>query len=274
MLKSHFDLIENELVHLSKIPENSGHPLHKGTPRENFIKEFLERHLPLNLAIGTGEIIDAKSYPREKRNQYDIIIYKKSFPKLDFGSNISAFLIESVIATIEVKSNLTKAEFGKALKSAYNAKQLNTSFSNPSIKAGYIPPKILNYIVAYNGPGKIEIINNWIKEFSKKLGIDKKYNLPNVESKRHTIPSPSIDGVFILQKGFFCFDNSPITFSNPAIISRLPDLKWFYSNGVKGNLFVFFLLLFNSTCNIDTRWLNVYPYLKTFKVEGGVKFLD
>ena len=59
MLKSHMDAVEQHLLSISKVPANSGHSLHKGTPREAFIKEYLEGHLPSNVAIGTGEIIDA-----------------------------------------------------------------------------------------------------------------------------------------------------------------------------------------------------------------------
>ena len=70
------DAIENQLVAISQIPANAGHTLHRGTPREAFIKEFLENHLSANVAIGTGEIIDANSQPRVQRNQYDIVIYK------------------------------------------------------------------------------------------------------------------------------------------------------------------------------------------------------
>src|SRR5215831_10135236 len=114
MLKSHMDAKEDALVAISKIPANSGHPLHKGTPREAFIREFLETHLPENVAIGTGEIIDANSQPNVSRNQFDIVIYKKNYPKLDFGGGISGYLIESVIATVEVKSTLSQAELEHA----------------------------------------------------------------------------------------------------------------------------------------------------------------
>jgi hypothetical protein len=55
------DAREDALIAISRIPANSGHSLHKGTPREAFIREFLESHLPENVAIGTGEIIDAKT---------------------------------------------------------------------------------------------------------------------------------------------------------------------------------------------------------------------
>jgi hypothetical protein len=42
MLKSHMDAKEDALVAISRVPANSGHSLHRGTPREAFIREFLE----------------------------------------------------------------------------------------------------------------------------------------------------------------------------------------------------------------------------------------
>src|SRR5712692_83027 len=104
MLKSHVDAVEGSLLETSKIPANSGHSIHKGTPREAFIRQFLEGHLSERVAVGTGEIIDANSKPKEQRNQIDIVIYKRDYPRLDFGGGINGFLVESVVATIEVKS--------------------------------------------------------------------------------------------------------------------------------------------------------------------------
>ncbi|MEU3679269.1 DUF6602 domain-containing protein, partial [Streptomyces griseus] len=69
--------VEDQLLATSKIPANSGHSLHKGTPREAFIKEFLEAHLPSTLAIGSGELIDSESQPSEARRQFDLVIYKR-----------------------------------------------------------------------------------------------------------------------------------------------------------------------------------------------------
>jgi hypothetical protein len=54
MLKSHMDAIENKLLAESKIPDNSGHTIHKGTPREIFIRDFLKDHLSERVAIGTS----------------------------------------------------------------------------------------------------------------------------------------------------------------------------------------------------------------------------
>jgi hypothetical protein len=160
MLKSHMDAKEVALLAISKIPANSGHALHKGTPREAFIKEFLVDHLPSNVNIGTGEIIDADSLPNQSRNQFDIVIYKRNYPKLDFGGGIPGFLIESVIATIEVKSTLTSQELENATKASNAAKQLSPNVVQ-SFRTGYIPPKILNYVVAYDGPASMKTVYGW-----------------------------------------------------------------------------------------------------------------
>src|SRR5882672_3148792 len=107
MLKSHLDAVERHLLQIAQIPANAGHMLHRGTPREAFIKEFLTGHLSARLAVGTGEVIDANSQPRQARNQFDIVIYKSDYPRIDLGGGINVFLAESVVATIEVKSVLT-----------------------------------------------------------------------------------------------------------------------------------------------------------------------
>ena len=86
------DAIENHLVSISQIPANSGHTLHRGTPREAFIKEYLEGHLSANVAIGTGEIIDATSQPRGTRNQFDIVIYKRVIRNLILEEGSQVFL--------------------------------------------------------------------------------------------------------------------------------------------------------------------------------------
>jgi hypothetical protein len=250
---------ENALVAISKIPANSGHSLHKGTPREAFIREFLESHLPENVAIGTGEIIDANSRPGEKRNQFDIVIYKNNYPKLDFGGGVCGFLIESVIATVEVKSTLTKPDIVQSINAAVKVKALLPSV-NSSFHTGYIPPKILNYVITYNGPAQIETVYNWTTDIHKELGIIIE-NLPLENDKRLAIPSPSIDGVFILNKGFLYFDNVPYGFAHPQNREAIPKLKWVYCDTQVGNLLLFFIFLQTATHNIEAKWLNPIPYL-------------
>ena len=198
MLKSHMDAKEDALVAISRIPANSGHSLHKGTPREAFIREFLESHLSQNLAIGTGEIIDANSRPGAQRNSFDIVIYKKNYPKLDFGGGINGFLIESVAATVEVKSTLTQEDLEQAIGAARRAKALTPNVTS-SFTSGYIPPKVLNYVVAYDGPAQMQTVYHWILRVHTALGVTIS-SLPQDGAERLRTPSPSIDGVFVLKK--------------------------------------------------------------------------
>jgi hypothetical protein len=260
------DARENALVAISKIPANSGHSLHKGTPREAFIREFLQSHLPENVAIGTGELIDASSQPGQQRNQFDIVIYKRSYPKLDFGGGISGFLIESVIATVEVKSTLSQPDIDQSIKAARNAKALVPNVTT-TFMAGYIPPKVLNYVVAYDGPAHIQTVYNWIPPIHAGLGIILP-DLPQDESQRVMTPSPSLDGVFILNRGFLYFDNVPAGFANAQARASHPNLKWVFADSSSGNLLLLFLLLQMATANIEGKWLNALPYLASFHVPG------
>ena len=259
------EAIEKSLLVISQIPANSGHSLHKGTPREAFIKEFLIAHLPETVAIGSGEIIDSSSAPRSKRNQYDIVIYNKSYPKLDFGGGVSGFLIESVIATVEVKSTLTKSDLAQAIGAARNAKLLTPQFVT-SFTSGYIPPKILNYVVAYDGPASMHTVQGWLHEIHAQMNI----SIPDLpqDSERLRFPSPTIDGIFILGKGFSYFDNVPNGFHDAASRGKYPAVKWLYADTSSGNLLLLFLYLQSATANIAGRWLNPVPYLSTFHVPG------
>jgi len=265
MLKSHIDAVEGSLLAISRIPANSGHSLHKGTPREAFIKEFLVAHLPETVAIGSGEIIDSASAPRAQRNQYDIVIYNKSYPKLDFGGGISGFLIESVVATVEVKSTLAKKDLQQAIGAARNAKALAPQFVTV-FQAGYIPPKVLNYVVAYDGPASMETVQGWLHEIHSDLGVSA-FDLPLGDARLNQA-SPSIDGVFILGKGFSYFDNVPNGFNTPESRAGQPSVKWIYANSASGNLLLQFLFLQSAAANISGRWLNPIPYLSSFHVGG------
>ena len=266
MLKSHMDAIEKKLIATSKIPANSGHSLHKGTPREAFIKDFLQSHLPETISIGSGEIIDNQSLPGQQRNQFDIVMYKKNYPKLDFGGGINGFLIESVIATIEVKSTLTKERLENAIKAAKNSKSLIKSII-PSFSTGYIPPAILNFVVAYDGPQNMSTVHGWIPQIHESLNISCPSLSTDPEQRRST-PSPSIDGVFILEKGFLYFDNVPIGLIKASVRRQNPSNKWVFCNSNAGNLLLFFLFLQAATANIQGQWLNPGPYLRSFQVQG------
>ena len=153
LLQDHLKAVENTLLAQSHNVANAGHSLHKGMPREDFLKFFLVNHLSERVAIGQGEIIDARTQADEPRHQNNIIIYRRNFPRIAFDHTISGYLAESVVATVEVKSALTKDELAEAVKAAHNIKQLGRHDHNV-IRTGYQPPSILSYVVAYTIPAR------------------------------------------------------------------------------------------------------------------------
>ncbi len=264
MLKSHFSAVEQYLLAISKIPGNTGHPLHKGIPREAFIREFLQSHLSERIGIGTGEIIDANSRSEGKRNQIDIVLYKRDYPKLDIGGGVSAFLAEAVVATIEVKSTLNKAGLSRAMQTASNVKNLSRSIKE-TMWAGYRPPSILSYVVAYKGPAQMNTLYGWIKQIDESLGH--KYPTMNDPNQRLKVPSPSLDGVFVLRKGFVHFDNTPLSPFGEEIISEYPQTKWIIWDTPDASLLFFFMQLTMAVSGFSASWLDPTPYIRDVSLE-------
>lgn len=258
LLQEHLRAVEDVLLAKSRIPANAGHSLHKGTPRENFLKSFLTDHLSERVAVGQGEIIDARTQNSDPRHQNDIIIYRRNFPRITFDQAISAYLAESVVATIEVKSTLSKDELGKAIRAAHDIKQLERHDRNV-LSMGYRPPSILSYVVAYDGPASMGTVNSWLNPIHRELGL----SYPLISSQnRLTTPSPSLDGIFVLGKGFVLFANSPFTF--PAVdqaFQQMSNINWFFADTQSDNLMVLFLLVTNATANIAETYLDSSAYL-------------
>jgi|SRR5579859_1286085 len=257
ILEAHFANCENALLENSKIPSVSGHSLHKGTPREAFIREFLRGHLPSNYGIGTGEIIDCNSKVGESRNQNDIVLHELDFPKIDLGGKINAFLRESVIATIEVKSTLTKEELLTAARTARNLKMLHATGTLPLVP-------IATYIVAFRGPAKMKTVFNWIAKAYKPDKQDSGWVDPDWPSDRRFMRSPAIDGVFVLGKGACIFENN-VGFWRDSTSEKA---TWSVLDKKRGSLFLLFLSLLGLVQGTDFRNFHPFYYATNFKAEN------
>ena len=272
MLRAHFDAVEDALVATSRVPANSGHSLHKGTPREAFIRQFLTDHIGTQVGIGTGEIIDANSRPDEPRRQCDIVIYKLGYPKLNFGGGVDCFLIESVIATIEVKSSLAKTDMEQAISAAASVKQLEKNIVR-SFSTGYQPPGPMSFVVAYDGPAKMSTVQSWFESVSRTLGMEYP-KLLGARSDRQKIASPALDAAFILGRGCVFFDNMPISFAQDELLSRRPDLaQWIQIDCGNGGLLLLFLFLIQAVSGVSASWLNPVPYISGTQF-AGVALVD
>ncbi|MCW4974836.1 DUF6602 domain-containing protein [Enterobacter hormaechei] len=268
MLRAHFNNMEKLLTVQGASVAITGHSLHKGTPREEFISKFLKDHLPSNISIGTGEIIDHQSKPGDQRNQYDIVLYRNEYPKISFSDTISAFLIESVVATIEIKSTLTYEELKKSINSAHNAKTLNPSFEE-LFSASNLSRGIRNFLVAYNGPQQMQTVQSWVDKAHQELGMSVP-SLPNNQT-RFNIASPSLDALFILEKGFIHYDNFIAGLNTNQFRFGETTINWIYTDSSEGNLLYLFHMLQHLIKSVQGRFLNATPYLSEQKYKVYVR---
>ncbi len=109
---------------------------------------------------------------------------------------------ESVVATIEVKSDLDYEELKKSIRSAWNLKQLKDT-------AQVTLRPIANYVVAYRGAAKMDTVFNWIKSTYRELNLgDPDFSPSFMSPERRKVASASIDGVFLLGVGACMFENN------------------------------------------------------------------
>jgi hypothetical protein len=232
MLVAHLNSLEHLLLHQTSIPAIGGHSLHLGIPREAFVKDFLEDHLPSDLAIGSGEIIDLNSVPGAPRHQHDIILYRRNFPRIYLGGGISAFLNEAVVATVEVKSTLDQDGITQSVNAARAVKDLSPS------RQGVFRP-IANYVVAYAGPANMSTAFDWIRNaYAARQLADPQF--APARGPRNMIPSPALDGVFILGKGACLFENGIGYLQGGAYYNNDPNMAWSVSTCQVGSLALFF----------------------------------
>lgn len=98
------------------------HPGEYGTYRESICKDFLKLFIPLRLDIGNGFLINSFE---EISTQCDIVIYdKNNTPLIENSERQRFFPVETICAIGEIKSDLSKVQFKKALNKLARNKQL------------------------------------------------------------------------------------------------------------------------------------------------------
>jgi hypothetical protein len=265
ILEDHFNAIEKLLICQAEISGNSGHSLHKGTPREAFVREFLYNHLPETIAFGTGEVFDLNTKSENSRNQNDIVLYKKNYPKINFGGGIDGFFVESVVSTIEIKSKLTEEEFIKALNSIKNTKSLTSNIIEKSIfkvSNEFDPKGILSCIVAYSGPAKMKTILGWLKKYIAKNKIDFSPINGKIFSEKMNLINPIVDIIVILGVGVILFDSvSGIYFIEDSERQANTSSNWVVVDQNQNNIFVLFTFLTNYIIAIRPNILDILKYM-------------
>ncbi len=119
-----------------RVADLIGHGGEKGRVVEGLVVELIERFLPKRFSIGSGLIVTSSG---KVSSQTDIVIYDNFHnAPIKMHHGLSIFPIESVYATIEVKSTLDDEGFQKSLKN--NAKL--RSFKAEKYYVKYDPVKV------------------------------------------------------------------------------------------------------------------------------------
>jgi len=137
MMKTVAQKLLSDFENSKKIPHN----LAKGEAREAAIlQDFLKPYLPSRYSIErNGIVIDIK---KKSSKQQDLVIFDAFFSPIlqDFGAG-KLFFPESVFATIEIKSLLTREELKDAIDKSISVWELKRTISSNLILApGIIMP--------------------------------------------------------------------------------------------------------------------------------------
>jgi hypothetical protein len=100
----------------------------KGRMREIVIEELVKPFLSPRIKAVTGTIVDAHG---NLSSQIDVILYDEQVtPPILFSEGIGVIPCHSVVATIEVKSKMTRGELKDAVENARSVKFLHYDYHN------------------------------------------------------------------------------------------------------------------------------------------------
>lgn len=217
----------------------------KGTIREDKLKEYLSKLFPTKYAIGNGVIVDANE---TQSRQQDFIIYDNfNSPKLMETESVQVIPIESVYATIEVKSTLTVDELEKSIKNIESVKKLEKTkpFSSPLIISSIIPPICM--IFAYSSDTSLNNIVKKIDEFNNSIDIKNRLSI-----------------VCILDKGLI-FGINRHGFKEIEIVPTDNTILVTHEDKLENNLYLFYLLMMTAINNIVMPPVNLMGYAEKIK---------
>lgn len=117
--------LADEVTKQLELAKRIDHPGESGRAREQILTSFIQRLVPSTFGVATGFVVDAVG---GLSKQVDIIIYRNDYtPVFEIGA-VKHFLVESVIAVLEVKAAITSvARLDQALENIRSVKALDRS---------------------------------------------------------------------------------------------------------------------------------------------------
>ncbi|MDA3838449.1 MAG: hypothetical protein PF574_05655 [Candidatus Delongbacteria bacterium] len=188
LLLDHFEKSKKALESLSELISTAKHPGNLGTAREGLISNFLMKNLPEYISYHSGEIFDSDN---RRSGQIDIVLHPITSPKINLLNSINMFPVDTVLAAIEVKSNLTTGkktgELNNVLSSCTDLKKLCFVNVRNSYAEITDPDRIPFLVFAYKGPT--------LKTLTKHL-----------KQKGSIIKSPDL--IVVLDRGYYLVKKS------------------------------------------------------------------
>lgn len=221
----------------------------KGSAREDLLKDYLRDLLPNKYSISSGIIID---FNQNQSKQQDFIIHDAfncpSFFKTDSNTILP---IESVYATIEIKSTLNYDTLKQSVENIESVRKLHKLPNRNIISNDYNEQYPLGFVFAYSSDYSLEQIQKKLFELNK-----------NVDG-RHQI---SI--VCVLDKGLI-FNVYKDNLTNFTIIPTNDTVLARSDSDIENSLYSFYLLMLQYLDNVYIQVPSLIEYAKknnSFKV--------
>ena len=221
----------------------------KGSAREDLLKDYLRNLLPNKYSISSGIIID---FNQNQSKQQDFIIHDAfncpSFFKTDSNTILP---IESVYATIEIKSTLNYDTLKQSVENIESVRKLHKLPNRNIISNDYNEQYPLGFVFAYSSDYSLEQIQKKLFELNKSV------------DGRHQI---SI--VCVLDKGLI-FNVYKDNLTNFTIIPTNDTVLARSDSDIENSLYSFYLLMLQYLDNVYIQVPSLIEYAKknnSFKV--------
>lgn len=171
------------------------HPRHRGDTREEDFQDMLRTILPGGLSISKGYAINPETMTSLEQ---DCLIFDSN-QGVDLTSNgsISHLPVETILASVEVKSKLTLSELRRAVINCVSLKKIASRMGSWNVPDF---PQICYSIFAYEAPGTLEEttkrLNKYLENVPPPLRINMAYVLgqglitPVVDEAQHVVIAP------------------------------------------------------------------------------------
>ena len=143
----------------------------RGSSRENILREYIKQLLPQKFAVGNGIITDVNG---TQSKQQDFLVYDAFNSPIFLHMESSCIIpVESVYATVEVKSTLTKETLKQSIENIRSVKQLEITVLKNS---PFIPAQfnfILGTVFSYTSDSAIETVVQNVDEICRDIPKEK-----------------------------------------------------------------------------------------------------